>query len=36
LVKELSQKLVGDNAFALTVYGPVNESELKKSYTLLQ
>ncbi len=35
-VKELSQKLVGDNAFALTVYGPVNESELKKSCTLLQ
>ncbi|MBI4682209.1 MAG: insulinase family protein [Nitrospirae bacterium] len=35
-VKDLSQKLVGDNSFALTVYGPVKENDLKGSCTLLQ
>jgi predicted Zn-dependent peptidase len=34
-VRDLSQKLAGDNKFALTVYGPVKESDLKGSCRLL-
>ncbi len=35
-VKDLSQKLAGDNSFALTIYGPVKENDLKGSCTLIQ
>jgi predicted Zn-dependent peptidase len=35
-VKNLAEKLSGDNSFALTVYGPVGEKDLKDSCKLLQ
>jgi len=35
-VKDLAEKLAGDNSFALTVYGPVKENDLKGSCKLLQ
>lgn len=35
-VKALAGKLAGNNPFALTVYGPVKESDLKGHCTLLQ
>jgi predicted Zn-dependent peptidase len=35
-VRRLAQEIAGDNAFALTVYGPVNEKDLKDSCKLLQ
>jgi predicted Zn-dependent peptidase len=31
-LKGLSQRLVGNNPFAITVYGPVKEKELHISY----
>ncbi len=35
-VKALAQRLVGNNPFALTVYGPVKETDFKDSCKLLQ
>jgi predicted Zn-dependent peptidase len=35
-IKDLSQRLVSDNQFALTVYGPVKENDLKGSCKLIQ
>lgn len=35
-VRELSRTLLKDNSFALTVYGPVKEKDLKDACTLLQ
>ncbi len=34
-IKDLAERLVGDNKFAFTVYGPVKEDDLKKSCSLL-
>jgi len=34
-VKELAERLTGDNSFALTVYGPVNDGDLKDCGKLL-
>jgi predicted Zn-dependent peptidase len=35
-VKELAQRLAGKSPFAMTVYGPVTESDIKDSCKLLQ
>lgn len=35
-IKDLAGRLVSDNGFALTVYGPVKEDELRNSCRLLQ
>jgi predicted Zn-dependent peptidase len=35
-VKNLAQRLVGDNPLALTIYGPVKEEDIKGSCKLLQ
>ncbi len=35
-IKDLAQRLVSNNSFAYTVYGPVSEKDLRSSCTLLQ
>ena len=35
-VRELAGKIAGERDFALTVYGPLNEDDIKGSCTLVQ